>query len=111
MLPDLKFRPQAFPGRAGGEDLAALGQVGEAGGGIDRFHINVEVHPFRRADIPQEDLAKKIKTNIYFLVYWKSGLGRDIHVLCGIAYDILWIITVYEPDPAEWVNPVTRRVV
>jgi len=24
---------------------------------------------------------------------------------------ILWIITVYEPDPAEWVNPVTRRVV
>jgi hypothetical protein len=45
------------------------------------------------------------------LIYGKSGLGRDIHVLCGIAYDILWIITVYEPDPAEWLNPVTRRVV
>jgi len=45
------------------------------------------------------------------LVYGKSGLGRDLHILCGIAYDILWIITVYEPDPAEWVNPVTRRVV
>jgi len=28
-----------------------------------------------------------------------------------MAYDILWVITVYEPDPAEWVNPKTRRVV
>ena len=45
------------------------------------------------------------------LVYGKSQIGRDIHVLCGMAYDTLWIITVYEPDPAEWVNPKTRRAV
>jgi len=44
-------------------------------------------------------------------VYGKTRFGRDIHVLCGMAYDILWIITVYEPDPAEWVNPKTRRIV
>jgi hypothetical protein len=43
------------------------------------------------------------------LVYGKTQIGRDIHVLCGVAYDILWIITVYEPDLAEWVNPKTRR--
>jgi len=45
------------------------------------------------------------------LVYGKTRMGRDIHVLCGMAYDMLWIITVYEPDPGEWVNPKTRRVV
>jgi len=26
------------------------------------------------------------------LVYGKTRIGRDIHVLCDIAYDILWII-------------------
>ena len=45
------------------------------------------------------------------LVYEKSRVGKDIHVLCGTAYDILWIITVYEPNPEGWVNPKTRRVV
>ena len=45
------------------------------------------------------------------LIYGKSQVGRDIHVLCGIAYDILWTITVYEPDPAEWADTKTRRVV
>ena len=44
------------------------------------------------------------------LVYGKTQVGRDIHVLCGMAYDILWIITVYEPNPAEWINLKTRRV-
>ena len=45
------------------------------------------------------------------LVYGKTRIGKDIHVLCGMAYDILWIITVYEPNPEEWVNPKKRRVV
>jgi hypothetical protein len=45
------------------------------------------------------------------LVYGKSHLGEDIHVSCGQAFDVLWVITVYEPDAAEWVNPRTRRVV
>ena len=44
-------------------------------------------------------------------VLFMEILGTDIHVLCSRAYDILWIITVYEPDPTEWINPKTRRVV
>ena len=44
------------------------------------------------------------------LVQGKTMTGRDIHAVCGKSYDILWIITVYEPDPREWVNPETRRV-
>ena len=43
------------------------------------------------------------------LVCGKTLIGKDIHVLCGVAYDIVWVITVYEPDPKEWVNPKTRR--
>lgn len=43
------------------------------------------------------------------LVYGKSQAGKDIHVVCGQAYEVLWIITVYEPDPEEWVDPKTRR--
>ncbi len=45
------------------------------------------------------------------LVYGKTQAGRDIHVLCGLANDMLWIITMYEPNQAEWINPRTRRVI
>jgi len=45
------------------------------------------------------------------LIYGKTQNNRDIHVVCGMAYNILWIITAYEPDPAEWVDPRTRRVI
>ena len=45
------------------------------------------------------------------LAYGKTLIKKDIHVLCGVAYDILWVITVYEPDPEEWVNPKMRGVV
>ena len=45
------------------------------------------------------------------LVYGKSESGRNLHLVCGKAYDILWIITVYEPDPSEWIDFRKRRVV
>ena len=48
-LPDLKIRTQVVPGRSGGQDLAALGQAGETGGGVDRVPDNRELHPFRGA--------------------------------------------------------------
>jgi len=64
MLPDLKFRAQTIPGRAGGQDLAALGHAGKAGGGVDRVPDNRELHPLRGANISEEDLAQK--TNNYF---------------------------------------------
>ena len=43
------------------------------------------------------------------LVYGTNNNGKNIHVVCGIAYDTLWIITVYEPDPEEWIDAVERR--
>jgi hypothetical protein len=44
------------------------------------------------------------------LVYGKTQGGRDLHVVCGLAATLLWVITVYEPDPAEWIDPKTRRI-
>lgn len=43
------------------------------------------------------------------LICGKTQKGKDIHVVCGIAYDTIWIITVYEPDPEEWTDSFTRR--
>lgn len=36
--------------------------------------------------------------------------GRSLHLVCGLTSDILWIITVYEPDPVEWETPYERRI-
>jgi len=46
-LPDLKFRARAIPGRAGGQDLAALDQGGKAGGGVDWVPDNRGLYPLR----------------------------------------------------------------
>ena len=64
VLPNLELRSQPFPGGSGGQDLAALGQAGKAGGGVDRVPDGRELRPLQGADVPQEDLAQKI--NNYF---------------------------------------------
>ena len=43
------------------------------------------------------------------LVCGKTEKGKFVHIVCGCLYDILWIITVYEPDPKEWLDPLHRR--
>lgn len=43
------------------------------------------------------------------LVYGKTKGNKDLHLVCGLTSDILWVITVYEPDPVEWIDPETRR--
>ena len=34
---------------------------------------------------------------------------RHIHVVCGVANDELWIISVYIPNPEEWVDAFSKR--
>jgi hypothetical protein len=43
------------------------------------------------------------------LVYGKTLAGKDLHMVCGVAAGLLRIITVYEPNPAEWIDAKTRR--
>ncbi|MBI5074557.1 MAG: DUF4258 domain-containing protein [Nitrospirae bacterium] len=43
------------------------------------------------------------------LVWGKTSQGRDLHAVCGFSEDVLWIITIYEPDPIEWETPEKRR--
>ncbi len=42
------------------------------------------------------------------LVYGKTEIGRDLHVQISFP-PIVVIITVYEPDPEEWVDCRMRR--
>lgn len=42
------------------------------------------------------------------LVYGKTEIGRDLHVQVSLPPMVV-IITVYEPDPEEWVDYKVRR--
>jgi len=45
------------------------------------------------------------------LVYGRTTTGRAIHVVCAYADedDLAIVITVYEPDPARWLDFERRR--
>jgi len=43
------------------------------------------------------------------LVFGRSKDGTPIHVQCSLPPEV-WIITVYQPDPDEWIDFSQRRV-
>lgn len=43
------------------------------------------------------------------LIFGRTRQGRPIHVQCSLPPEV-WIITLYEPDPDEWVDFKKRRV-
>jgi len=43
------------------------------------------------------------------LIYGKSRKGKNLHIVCGLAHNIVWIITAYEPSEKEWINYRRRR--
>jgi hypothetical protein len=44
-----------------------------------------------------------------WLVCGKTKSGQYLHIVCGCLHDRLWIVTVYEPDSEEWLDPLHRR--
>lgn len=42
------------------------------------------------------------------LIYGKTEVGRDLHIQVSYPPSVV-VITVYEPDPEEWVDFKTRR--
>jgi hypothetical protein len=42
------------------------------------------------------------------LVVGFTSLGKPIHVVCGVNYENLVIITVYIPTPPKFINPFQR---
>jgi len=42
------------------------------------------------------------------LIYGRTKRGRPIHVQCSLPPEV-WIITVYEPDPDQWVDFSKRK--
>ena len=45
------------------------------------------------------------------LLWGKTGAGRDLHLVCGITDEAVWVITIYEPDSERWETPLKRRTV
>ena len=43
------------------------------------------------------------------LIFGRTRQGRPIHVQCSLPPEV-WVITLYEPDPTEWVDFKKRRV-
>ena len=42
------------------------------------------------------------------LILGRTRAGRPVHVQCSLPPTV-WIITLYEPDPAEWIDFRTRQ--
>ena len=42
------------------------------------------------------------------LVLGRTSAGRRLHVQCSLPPTV-WIITLYEPDPEEWIDFRTRK--
>jgi len=43
------------------------------------------------------------------LINGTTSRGRPLHIVCTTNQPALIIITVYEPKPPKWINPVERR--
>lgn len=43
------------------------------------------------------------------LVCGKIDNEKNLHIVCGLTKDTVWIVTIYEPDPKEWETPQKRR--
>jgi hypothetical protein len=43
------------------------------------------------------------------LVWGKAARGRDLHMVCGLTDEIVWVVTIYEPKPDTWETPLRRR--
>ena len=42
------------------------------------------------------------------LIFGRTRTGRPIHVQCSLPPSV-WIITLYEPNPGEWINFRKRK--
>jgi len=42
------------------------------------------------------------------LILGRTRQGRTLHVQCALPPTV-WIITLYEPDPEEWIDFTTRK--
>lgn len=74
---------------------------------IDRNITDVEV----REAIGSGEIIEEYPENKYSpscLIYGKTVKGRPLHIQCSVPHKIS-IITVYEPDPEQWLNYKIRK--
>lgn len=88
---------------------------------INKKHYSISKHAFVEAfadGFSLRDILTAIRTGEIIeeypdrnrlLIYAKIGV-RPIHVVVSYAStNYIWIVTVYRPDPKEWVNNKVRK--
>ena len=70
---------------------------------INRIEIEEAISNGEIIELYQED-----KYSPSCLIYGKTKKGKHIHVQLSMT-PIIWIITVYKPDPEEWINYRRRK--
>ena len=45
------------------------------------------------------------------LVYGQTSMGRPLHLVCAVGEEdgVVIVVTVYQPDPARWIDFKRRR--
>ena len=96
------------------------------GDSYEDYEINYRIHATRRMfqrNIDNSDVEKVIKEGIVieqyeddlpfpsFLISGKTNHGDPLHVVASLNINerILYVITVYYPDPIKWVDEYSRR--
>jgi hypothetical protein len=71
---------------------------------------NVQVHEVEEAILSGELIEEypRDKYSPSGLIFGRTLKNRPIHIVCSLPPKV-WIITVYEPDPREWINLKIRR--
>lgn len=72
----------------------------------------ISVQEVREAIVPGEAIEEYPEDKYWpsYLLYGKTAAGRPLHVQCSHpARPLVKIITLYEPEPARWIDFRERR--
>ena len=80
---------------------------------VDRSILKHIMHREIEESVASGEIIEDYPTDKYgpsCLIYGRTNANRPIHVQCTYPKNLkVKIITVYEPDPGEWIEYRTRR--
>lgn len=75
---------------------------------IRRISVHEVQEIFRNAEVIEDYPEDKYGASC--LVFGRTLIGRPLHIQCSYpARSLIKIITLYEPDPARWIDFKLRR--
>jgi hypothetical protein len=76
---------------------------------IRRINVQEVREMFRNAEVIEDYPEDKYGASC--LVFGRTLIGRPLHIQCSYpSRPLIKVITLYEPDPARWIDFKIRRV-